>query len=345
MKNILLSLLLVCGVPGVMCAWDDEGHRLVTQLALKSLPVEFPVFARTGRAVERLAYLSGEPDRWRNSTNLAFRHASAPDHYLNVDDLSLYGLSPATVSPFRYDFVAQLKLAREKDPSRFRPIDPLKNSDHTRELVGFLPWTLNEHFARLESAFSCLKTFEQHGGTGEEISNAQQNVIYWMGIISHFAGDAAQPLHTTRHFNGWIGPNPHGFNTNRSLHTWIDGGFIRRAGIRAEELAPRMRRATLLWSGPAGNDVFQESMRFVIQQFELVPRVYELDRDGRLSPDKGDVTEGREFISAQLARGGQFLGDLWYSAWNKAPMDRYLRDELARRTTSSRGRKQFDASR
>ena len=313
-------------------AWDYEGHRIVNQLALASLPTNFPAFVRQAETAERIAFLAGEPDRWRNSISPTFKHAHAPDHFLDIDDLPLHGLTTKTASSFRYDFTAQLKLARDKQPEKFPPIDPTKNTDHSRDLVGFLPWTINEYYGKLESAFSYLKTFEQYGGTPAEIANARQNIAYIMGVMGHYAGDAAQPLHTTKHFNGWIGANPNGYHTNHTIHAWIDGGFIRKAEIRVDELRPKVRGGKALSvNEERGGDVFDEAMAFVEAQFKLVERTYQLDRDGKLSPGKGDVTEGRQFIGGQLLLGGQFLGDLWFTAWQKARVDTYLRGELNRR--------------
>jgi hypothetical protein len=331
--RILRNLVLVLGLAGMSArAWDYEGHRIVNQLALASLPTNFPAFVREADRAERISFLAGEPDRWRNSISPTAKHANGPDHFLDIDDLPLYGLSPKTVSPFRHDFAAQLKRERDRHPEKFPPIDPAKNSDHTRDLVGFLPWTINEHYAKLESAFSYLKTFEQYGGSPAEIENARQNVIYFMGVMGHYAGDAAQPLHTTKHFNGWIGANPNRYRTNQTIHMWIDGGFIRKAELRLEGLRPKVRGARALTvSETRGGDVFDEAMAFVVAQFQLVERVYQLDRDGQLSPGKADVTLGREFISGQLLQGGQFLGDLWFTAWQKARVDSYLRGELNRR--------------
>jgi hypothetical protein len=317
-------------------AWDYEGHRIVNQLALASLPTNFPPFVRVPAAAERVAFLAGEPDRWRNSSIVTARHESGPDHYLDIDDLAPYGLTPKTVSPFRYDFTAQLKIAREKQPQKFPAIDASKNTDHTRDLVGFLPWAINEHFAKLQSAFSYLKTFEQCGGTPEEITNARQNIIYIMGVMGHYAGDAAQPLHTTKHFNGWVGDNPKSYATNKTIHAWIDGGFIRKAGIRVDELTPMVRPAKALWTtNQPSADVFGDTMDFVVAQFGLVERLYQLDRSGQLSPGKRDITEGRAFIDGQLLKGGQFLGDLWLTAWQSAPADTYLRNELKRRAETA----------
>ena len=52
--------------------------------------------------------------------------------------LDLYGLNPEMLPVFRYDYVAQLALARKAHPERFPTIDPARNEDHTRELVGML---------------------------------------------------------------------------------------------------------------------------------------------------------------------------------------------------------------
>jgi hypothetical protein len=48
--------------------------------------------------------------------------------------------------------------------------------------------------------------------------------------------------------------------------------------------------------------------------------------------DRGEEgSKGRAFITQQLLAGGQFLGDLWISAWQSAPTDTYLKSQLARR--------------
>ena len=64
----LFALATVLGVFGlrgipVVCAWDYEGHRVINQLALLSLPTNFPGFVRMSAAQERIAFLSGEADR------------------------------------------------------------------------------------------------------------------------------------------------------------------------------------------------------------------------------------------------------------------------------------------
>lgn len=315
-------------------AWDYEGHRMVNQVALASLPTNFPAFARTPGAQERVAFLAGEPDRWRNSSDLPLKHFNGPDHYIDLDELERYKMSPASLSHFRYEFVGQLAVARATHPANFPQIDPAKNEDKTRELVGLLPWTLTEFYGKLKSAFSYLKTFEENGGRPEEIANAQQNIIYLMGVMGHFAGDSSQPLHTTIHHHGWVGENPKHYATNSSIHGWIDGGYIFKAGITLADLKPKVRPARVL-SATSPNaqspDIFPTVVAFILEQHKLVEPLYQLNQHGDFSDAADADSKGRAFITQQLIAGGQFLGDLWISAWQSAPADTFLKSQLAKR--------------
>ena len=85
-------LVLQLGVPRAL-AWDYEGHRLINQLALGSLPTNFPAFVHAPAAAERISFLSGEPDRWRNvREELPLSNCSGPDHYIDLEQLADYGL-------------------------------------------------------------------------------------------------------------------------------------------------------------------------------------------------------------------------------------------------------------
>ncbi|MDQ6631486.1 MAG: hypothetical protein M3Y82_06980 [Verrucomicrobiota bacterium] len=329
--SISFRALLFLSVATSTLAWDYEGHRIVNQLALASLPTNFPAFVKTAAAQERIAFLAGEPDRWRNSPDMPLRHFNAPDHFLDLDDLGLFQLTPGSVSHFRYEFVAQLAVARAAHPQNFPPIDPAKNEDHTRQFIGFLPWTITEYYGKLKSGFSYLKTFATNG-TPQEIANAQQNIIYIMGVMGHFAGDAGQPLHTTKNFNGWVDANPNHFTTNKTFHGWVDGGYIHKVGINFAEIKPRVRPAQML-AGPTfqREDIFPTMMSFLVEQHKLVEPLYQLNKEGSLS-DMGEAdSKGRPFITQQLLKSGQLLGDLWFSAWQTAPIDTYLKSSLVRR--------------
>ena len=324
----LTWLLCALLIAGDLRAWDYERHQLINDLALGTLPKDFPRFALTPAARERILFLGGEPDRWRNNRERALRHLNNPDHYFDVEDLEPYQIKPADLSHFRYRFVEQMATAR----ARLKLELPEANADHLKGHPGFLPWAINENYLKLVSAFSYLKVFEEMG-TDAEIANARANVIYRMGILSHFVGDTSQPLHTTRHFNGWQGENPNDYTTSRRFHSWIDGGFFKATTPpNRAALDKQLRPATVL-KRPERKDLasgqFQSGLQYILASHAQMIPLYELDKAGHL--DKETPAKGREFLNGQLAKGGQMLGDLWYTAWKEAPPDKFLQGYLARR--------------
>jgi hypothetical protein len=324
-------------------AWDYEGHHAVNELALDSLPTNFPAFVLTPAARTRITFLAGEADRWRNETStkngtgLALGHASGPDHYIDLEDIRLYDLTPATLPPLRYDFVADIVKARTAHPERFPAIDPAKDSDHTRELSGFLPWAITENYEKLQSGFATLAALEKLGGTPAEIENAKENIIYVMGVMGHFVGDASQPLHTTMYHHGWTtNDNPNHYTTSYGFHAWIDGGFFRKTGgIDTQKLSAQIHPAEKIPASAEPNGVFETSVNFIVAANQLVEPLYKLDRDGKLS-DQGDAgAEGRAFLEGQLVKSGQWLGNLWFTAWATAPEDTFLERELQQRAAAA----------
>jgi hypothetical protein len=308
--------------------FDYERHRLINHLALATLPKDYPAFVRAKANAERILFLGGEPDRWRNNRDRALRHLNGLDHYFDVEDLEQYQLTAAKLSHFRYQFVEQMAVARAK----FKLPLPSENPDHIKGHPGFLPWSINEHYLKLVSAFSYLKVFEEMG-TAEEIANARANVVYRMGVLSHFVGDAAQPLHTTQHYNGWVGENPKGYTISRRFHAWIDGNFFKATKAPDPPTLQRRLRPAALVKRPAAradaSGQFQTILNFIHAQNRLVEPLYQLEKDQKLSVET--PAAGRAFLEGQLLKGSQMLGDLWFNAWKEAPPDRYLQNYLAKR--------------
>lgn len=321
-------------------AWDYAYHRVINEAALGSLPADFPAFVRAPAAADRIGFLSGEPDRWRNVRDLSFSHYSAPDHYFDIEDLAIYGLKPDALPVFRYVFAAELIGFRKAHPEKFPPINPEKNEDHTRELIGFLPWAITENYSKLKSGFSCLKAFEDDGGTAEEVANAKENIIHVMGTMGHFVADATQPLHTSIHHHGWVGANPQQYSTNRSIHSWIDSGYLNKVGgVKRAELEARLRPAqsVAIDGRPARpEEIFQAVALFVAAQNKMVEPLYQMDKDGRFSGEGETGLEGKALLDAQMAKSAQWLADIWYSAWQHAPPDTFLKGQLARRQRAAR---------
>jgi len=319
-------------------AWDYEAHRAINLLALASLPTNFPAFVREPAAVERIGFLAGEMDRWRNTPDLPLKHYSFPDHYMDMEELADYGLKPEMLPVFRYDFIAQLALIRNAHPEKFPAPEASRNEDHTHGLVGLLPWGVAESVGKLKSGFSYLKAFEE-AGTPEEIANAKANIIYVMGVMGHLVGDASQPLHTTIHHHGWVGDNPHHYTTSRGFHSWIDGGYLNKTGgadLAALKSRLRPAHAVTINGRPAKpEETFQVAILFLVEQNKQVEPLYQLEKDGKLSGEGEKGHEGKAFLEGQILQAGQLFGDFCYSAWQEAPPDTFLKGQLAKRKRAS----------
>jgi hypothetical protein len=337
------AFFAVIAAAAPLAAWDYNGHRMVNQLALQALPAEFPAFVREPANIERVLFLSGEGDRWRNVPDLIMKQSggSWTDHFCDLEQLSEVGLDPAKVSSFRYDFIVQFAAARAAHADKLPKIDPAKNADHTREWPGFAPWMIAEYFARLRSAFAYLKVFEEFG-TPEEIANAKANAIYTMGVMGHYVGDCAQPLHTTVHHNGWVGPNPNGYVTASGIHSWIDGGFIAKAGIKLDEISSQVKSAQPIALAPRADGrepLFVAVMDYLIASQQRVEPLYAMEKAEkfRVKPGVTPSAEGRDFIKARLLTGGEMLASIWVTAWRAAPPDTFLRTQLIRRQEEAKG--------
>ncbi len=346
-------------------AWDYAGHRLVNQIALASLPADFPAFVREPDNAERIAWLCSEPDRWRSTPDLPAQHFNAIDHYLDIEQLADAGLAPGKVSAFRYEFAVQYAAGRAAHPENFAPIDPEKNSDHTREWCGFLPWTIAEYFGKLRADFARLKVLEDEQlGTPDEIAQTKRSICELMGTMGHFVGDGSQPLHTSKHHDGWVGPNPQGYTEKKGIHSWIDGGFIAKAHVTFDDvrariapaepfvLPPTIKPALATTNAPSAaassaagataptppaapperDKMFGLVMDYLLAQHELVEPLYQLDKGGKFRVENAPPTpEGRAFIEKQLLVGGEMLGRIWLTAWRTAEPDNYLRTQLLKK--------------
>ena len=334
--KIFLGGLILAALVLPVRAWNYEGHQVVNELALASLPADFGGFELTPALKNRIAFLSGEPDRWRNVSDLELAHYNGPDHYFDLEEITLCGLAPETLPPLRYDFVAVLARARTAHPENFPAIDPAKDADHTRELDGFLPWAITEYYEKLKSDFSVLRAFKENGGTPDEIANAQADIVYVMGVMGHYVGDGSQPLHTTKHYNGWVGPNPKGYVTRPGIHALIDGGyFAKTGGIFTAPLLGRIHPAEPVAGAGQSGGIFKQVVAWLADGNKLVEPLYEMQRNGQFSGTGEQGLAGRPFLEGQIVKAGQMLGNLWFTAWQNAPADTYLARQLQQRAAAA----------
>lgn len=300
---------------GPALAWDGHGHRLITALALDGAAEHpaMPAWLQQPEVRVRCMYQSAEPDRWRGQRTSQLINENNPDHYLDIEDLEQYGLTLGTLPPLRSRYIAAMASAKALHPERFTAYNASEDPSGDKEYPGFVAHAIMEHYAKLQSSFRTLRVLEALDEPRREnqIEQARSNVIYHIGVLSHFVGDAAQPLHTTRHFNGWVGvpgsaANPAGYTNSNRFHAYIDGGVLELHRITYESLRPGATFERCVSTSDPWPDVLEHLRR----SFERMEDLYRMEKDGSL-----DAEPGRLLIEARLLDGADMLQALLVAAW------------------------------
>jgi hypothetical protein len=104
--------------------------------------------------------------------------------------------------------------------------------------------------------------------------------------------------------------------------------------VTTDKLRPKLRPARELSfeiPGAGRTNVFPLVMSYLMDQHKQVELLYRLEKVGKLSGRRELNEEGYDFITGQVIKAGQMLGDLWMTAWQQAPPDTYLRSQLEKR--------------
>jgi hypothetical protein len=308
MRRLLVLILVALAGPSMAGAWDAHTHRTMAYLALDGLPEEMPSWLRDVDVRHRIAFQSNEPDRRRGFSSPVLEHLNNPDHYLDVDLLGRYGLSLEGLPRLRRVYLSAMILAKEKHPERFSGYDPARDPARSKEWPGFLAHAISEEYALLQAAFFQVRILESLDDPRRihQLRQAREMAVVEMGRLGHFICDAAQPLHTTRHYNGWVGDNPRNYTRKRSFHSYVDGKLLRRHGLTYDTL-----RSQIVYDSKVdAKDPWKEILAYLSRSFDRFETLYRLERDGEL-----EAEAGRKLALECLDDGITMLSALYRAAY------------------------------
>jgi hypothetical protein len=288
--SIFLTFALFCTqIPTF--GWGNLGHTEINLNAARKIPPSMPGFFRSRAAMQRIAYLGPEPDRWRGMAEYALNHAQAPDHEIDLERIQDLGELPRS----RYEFYKLLYAKR---------VATITNpDDYLPEKVGLLPYAAEEVFERLRAAFRNYRVLR---AANQPTDPVEQDAVFYAGWLGHYVADGSQPLHTTVNYNGWVEANPQGFITAPGIHGQFESDFV-NVNIKASDFA------SLIGLPHEIVDTFKNFQQYLWDSHALVSQLYELEKakgfDGAGSP------EALKFTEERMAAGSQKLLDLWYTAW------------------------------
>jgi hypothetical protein len=275
-------------------AWGHDGHSMINRVAGEALPPDVPDFLRSYAALDALYYYGPIPDQqWRSYAAPELSAAKAPDHDINLEWADLAGPLPRN----RYAYIRQLQAAQAQHP----------DIKMTPYVVGLLPYAADEDYEALQAAmyeYRMLRT------SGQDTRPVEAEIIYTAGILGHFVADGSQPMHTSFQYNGWTGPNPNGYTTDKNVHSRFESDFV-HANIKEADFAGLVPAKPQVIQ-----DVFTDFMAYLRHSNSLIEKTYQLDKAGSFTG--AGTPEGKAFVDERLAAGATKLRDLIYTAWIKS---------------------------
>jgi hypothetical protein len=267
----LIVSILVFAYPIRAHAWDAHTHRLIARLAVDALP-ESPLKHTLEGHEADLQEDAVAPDEVLRAR---YGKAEAIRHYI---DLEYYGADPFVA--LKPDLAAM----------------ELEYGADTLEKSGTLPWTIEEMAQGVEQAW-------RKGDCAQ--------VIVMSGYLAHYVGDATQPLHTTKYYDG--------YPQDRGMHARFEGAVDRSVG-EVEQLArPQVHVVKI-------DSVWDAAISELRHSNLLVATTFDADRAARAETGakKGDefdralMRREMPMVAQQVAEAASMLASIWLYEWNQA---------------------------
>jgi hypothetical protein len=293
--RIAAIALIVVLVPILGITWGDDGHKAINQAAIEKLPADVPQFFKAGSA--QVVYEGPEPDRWRSNLEKPLNDAQAPDHFIDLEYVDW--LSP--LPPDRYSYIKAIYQYRASHPEAGDMMYP--------EKIGFQPYITIEVFDRLKVAF---REYRHAKERGLPTATAEANALFYAGWLGHYVADGANPLHTTKHYNGWMGDNPKGYTTAHDIHSKTESAYVvaNFDDLGFTEFVGKPKHL---------EHPFEDYIAYLRESQSLVEKMYQLEKDCGFE-GKG-TAETRDFMRHRLAAGATMLASMWYTAWVDSAQD------------------------
>lgn len=280
-RNIgILIVLLVLGMQSAALAWGRDGHQWIVGAAVGLMP---DTYAATMREYYlRYVYRRVMAPDQRKSRD----ETEAPKHFLDVEDYMAAGFSAAAMP---WDMAAALKAV---GPRRFRE-------------YGQGPWAVRDTYEQLVTALRA-----------RDWATARR----MFADISHYVGDLAQPLHTTRNYDGQV-------TGNRGVHARFETDLLQRCLSEVPKATDEV---------PVPGDPLAAAFALVRASNSRVDAVMAADRKATWDPALYDNTYYRTFqaeimpvMVASLHDGARALAAYYLAALVAAEQGGVVTDSTA----------------
>ncbi|WAC49399.1 hypothetical protein OVA03_05680 [Asticcacaulis sp. SL142] len=268
---------------------------------MRALPSHLPGFLKSTKAITDVGEYSREPDRWRQA-GFAHNSTNAAAHFIDIydDGMTFAGVSLDELPRSLFDYNIALEKKGEKPwKAGYLPYAQLEGYQLVTKDMAY--WRVLSYLESREKDAVKRAWYKADRIRREEL------LLRDIGVLSHYIGDATNPMHLSIHYNGWDkdAPNPQGFTTE-PVHSPLEGDFIDKH-ITADLVRAHMPAVEVCASKI--EVCLRERMKRNFKQ--LVP-MYQLEKEGEF--DKG-TPKAVDFMSSLIGIGAADLRDIVINAW------------------------------
>jgi len=299
-------------------AWGFRGHTVANLAAVEAIPADGPAFLKMYKAY--IGHLGPIPDTWRSSSDPYLRISEDPNHGWYTESFDFIKEIPRSRTEFTLRVYDEYLRVSKTDPERAK----LLNIRYT----GLQAYSMMEGYERMKAGMRLYRLASAKDGTsryrdiggmyaaisplyrdGEQLKSYLANdIAFYMGWLGHYIADAAQPLHNSRHHDGWEGDNPKGYTRDPEIHGRFESTYVDLIGVTETDLLPFIGKDARHLDDP-----WTAILDHMVQARDSVEDVYRLDLRGAFKDGKDP--DARKLVYTRLASGASFLRDLAYTAW------------------------------
>src|SRR5437868_4887649 len=299
-------------------AWGFRGHTVANLAAVEAISDDGPVFLKAHKAY--IGHLGPVPDTWRSPTEPYLRISEDPNHGWYTESFDFMKDIPRSRTEFTLRVYDEYQRVSKPDPERAK----LMNIRYT----GLQAYSMMEGYERVKTGMRLyrLATAKDGAYRFRNIANLYasisplyrdsegvkamlaNDIAFYMGWLGHYIADAAQPLHNSRHHDGWDGDNPKGYTRDPDIHDRFEINFVELIEVKEADVLPYVTKQARRLEDP-----WTAILDHMIAARGFAEDVYKLDlRSGYKDPRDA---EARKLVLTRLAAGSGFLRDLVYTAW------------------------------
>lgn len=310
--------------------WGGRGHDSICEVAVHLVKdASLKDFLKSRGYM--MGHLCNVPDTQWRSLDSKLTAAGNPTHYI---DPEIVGAIPKTLS-------LDLKKLKKEHTGKTNQFEPQKKIFNVPREMGTAWWRVDQFMrevVKLKPKFAKASPPQNKAEEQSESLPYNQAVYEFMtliGVMGHYVGDLAQPLHNTADYDGWA--KGHG-----GLHGFYEEDVVSEISADIQSLI-RQEAQKIKTADWLKGSTLEKLRAFSQVSFDEYPEILKLDpvtKKSEVKVDKGmsirtsaerkaastAASKLQPMIIGQMARSAKLLAHLWdeaYQSAGKPPLVQY----------------------